>query len=205
MVVVCALSIVYTQRVCKKRISFKFIALILTRAIHSIYFKVEQYVAKSQFSILLLDLQHSAQQFRWVLKKPHHQSYIASKQKFLGVFMDVLEYLVRPLAHPCESKIILEVESVSVIDKIEQTLTDFRCEQWMLFPVKSAGIFLECRCRTTIIRELLFVHYCIDIKGVKNISQVKQPDQQSNWGLQSRSAKVRLSNENAVMFTNWPT
>ncbi len=154
---------------CLASISIEAILLYCSRKCYALSYQIEEFYAKSQFSILLLNLQYHAQKLRLVVSKPHHQAYLQTKRRFLATFLDLLEFLVKPLAQQSQCKLVLEVDNVDVIDKIEDTLAAFKCEQWLLFPVKSAGLHLECRCRTSIIRELIFIHFCIELAGVKTI------------------------------------
>ena len=149
--------------------------LTLSRYGYKGWYYIERMLAKSQFSLLLLSIQVQAQKFRLIVSKPHHKAYLKNKQEFLAVFMDVLEYLVRPLAQSSQCTFIIKVEHMGVLDKVEEVLTTFRCQKWTMYPVKIQDIHVECCCKSTVIRQLMLLHYCMEIPGVKQI--FKQEDQ----------------------------
>ena len=136
-----------------------------------VYYLFASAKTQSVFSRLLLTIQCKALQLRLLVSKPHHKAYIKAKRQFLASYIDLLEYLVKPLSRLTTTRLLFEIESIKFIDRIEDTLKEFKCDKWKIYPIKSSSIYVECKCEMSLIREIIFIHYCMDMKGIKTVQK----------------------------------
>ena len=145
-----------------------------TRMINRWTYKRLSPLATNQFSKLLLTLEYKTQQLRYSCQYHNTKKIQSIKWSFITSYIDVFELLFRSFSKSSENNLSIVVDTFDSLNKIQTMITHLNFEYCKFYTVKSNDIHLQINYKTTLFREFMFIHYCLESVKIKDFIKYNQ-------------------------------